>query len=60
MAEVASLFDVHRNQITTSEAQLLEGAEGVFGPGWSACQVAPAVHVKTLHVKIGEPTLAGC
>ena len=29
----------------------------MFGPGWSACEVSPAVDVKTLHAKIGELTL---
>ena len=57
LAELASFFDVHPNQITTWKAQLLEGAAGVFGPGWSACEVSPAVDVKTLHAKIGELTL---
>jgi hypothetical protein len=42
---------------TTWKAQLLEGASGVFGPGWSASEVAQAVDVKTLHAKIGELTL---
>ena len=57
LAELASLFDVHPNQITTWKGQLLEGTAGVFGPGWSASEVAPAVDVKTLHAKIGELTL---
>ena len=32
LAELAQLYDVHPNQITTWRTQLLEGAAGVFGP----------------------------
>ncbi|EJL33114.1 transposase [Novosphingobium sp. AP12] len=31
LAELAQLYDVHPNQITTWRTQLLEGAAGVFG-----------------------------
>jgi transposase-like protein len=55
LAELAQLYDVHANQITTWRAQLLEGAAGVFGAEPPASE--PAVDVKTLHAKIGELTL---
>jgi transposase len=57
LAELAQLYDVHPNQITTWRSQLLEGAAGVFGAESKPEAVAPAVDVKTLHAKIGELTL---
>ena len=55
LSELAQLFDVHPNQITTWKAQLQEGAAEVFGSGAGAAQAA--VDVKSLHAKIGELTL---
>jgi transposase len=55
LSELAQLFDVHPNQITTWKAQLQERAADVFGNGVGAAQ--PAVDVKLLHAKIGELTL---
>ncbi|PXW66111.1 transposase, partial [Blastomonas natatoria] len=57
LAELAQLYDVHPNQITTWRTQLQEGAAGVFGADNTAEAAEPAVDVKTLHAKIGELTL---
>ena len=55
LAELAQLYDVLPNQITTWRTQLLEGAAGVFGA--DPAVVETAIDVKTLHAKIGELTL---
>ena len=57
LAELAQLYDVHPNQITTWRTQLLEGAAGVFGADSVTAAAEPAIDVKTLHAKIGELTL---
>lgn len=57
LAELAQLYDVHANQITTWRTQLQEGAAGVFGSDNTAEAAEPAIDVKTLHAKIGELTL---
>jgi len=56
LAELAQMYDVHPNQITTWKVQLAEGAAGLFG-GVAAVEVLPAVDSKSLHAKIGELTL---
>ena len=56
LVELTEQFDVHPNQITSWKAQLEAGPGDVFGPG-STASTTPAVDVKSLHAKIGEPTL---
>ena len=55
LAELAQQYEVHASQITAWKAQLLAGAEGVFGGNPS--DAAPAVDLKVLHAKIGELAL---
>jgi transposase-like protein len=55
LAELASQFDLHPNQITQWKVQLLEHAAEVFD-GVKG-QAAPPVDLKALHAKIGELAL---
>ena len=55
LAELASQFDLHPNQITQWKTQLLERVAQVFG-GASGPTEKP-VDLKVLHAKIGELAL---
>jgi transposase len=57
LTELAQLFDVHPNQITSWKAQLLDGAAEVFGAGGARSKAGAEVDLKTLHAKIGELAL---
>ena len=52
LAELAKQYEVHASQITAWKAQLLAGAEGVFGG--NVPDATPVVDLKVLHAKIGE------
>ena len=55
LAQLATRFDVHPNQITQWKAQLLERASHVFDGAGPAGEPGP--DIKTLHAKIGQLSL---
>ena len=55
LAQLATRFDVHPNQITQWKSQLLERASAVFEGAGAATEPGP--DIKTLHAKIGQLSL---
>lgn len=54
LAQLATRYDVHSNQIVQWKNQLLERAADVFGGAQTA---EPGPDIKTLHAKIGQLAL---
>jgi len=56
IAQLATQFDVHANQIASWKAQLLSNAAGIFGDA-AAESSTDRERIRELHAKIGELTV---
>jgi transposase len=56
LAQLASRYDIHANQIVQWKNQLLERAADIFGGSGQIADSGP--DIKTLHAKIGQLALA--
>ncbi len=56
VAEIASRYDVHPNQVTQWKTQLLSGVTGVFN-GAESATATRGPDIKALHAKIGQQAL---
>lgn len=56
LAQLASHYAVHANQISSWKSQLMENAAGIFGAG-AVEGVADRERIRELHAKIGELTV---
>lgn len=56
LAQLASQFDVHANQIASWKAQLLANMAGIFGDSTTQ-STTDQERIRELHAKIGELTV---